>query len=261
MRRRIAHLSDLHFGRTDPTAVDALGRAIEALAPDLVVVSGDLTQRAQHDEFRAARAFLDALKAPWLAVPGNHDVPAWEVWERFGDPFGRWRRWIGATTDPDWHDGVLSVAGLNTARRLWLTTLDWSRGRIARWQMRTLSERFARMEPARLRVVVAHHPFLGLEDGPGAPLVGRADAGLAAFASAGVGVVLTGHLHRSAMRRHGEDGPLVVQAATGTSTRLRNEANAFNLVTFDDADISVQVFRLGADGRFEAWSPEGGLGG
>ncbi len=123
--------------------------------------------------------------------------------------------------------------------------------------MRTLSERFARMAPARLRVVVAHHPFLGLEEGPVAPLVGRADAGLAAFVSAGVSVVLTGHLHRSAMRRHGEDGPLVVQAATGTSTRLRNEANAFNLVICDGGAVSVQVCRLGADGRFELRSREG----
>lgn len=252
MRRRIAHLSDLHFGRTDRAAVAALGETLAALAPDLVVVSGDLTQRARHAEFRAARAFLDALAASWLAVPGNHDVPAWQVWERFGDPFRRWRRWIAPTTEPDWHDGVLAVAGVNTARRLWLTTLDWSRGRIAHRQMDGLAARFARMAPARLRVVVAHHPFLDPQDGSAAPLVGRAEAGLAAFATAGVGLVLTGHRHRTAMRRHGTAGPLVVQAATGTSTRLRNETNAFNLVTLDRDDLAVQVFRRGEDGRFAA---------
>lgn len=248
--RRIAHLSDLHFGRTDPGAVDGLRAALAALGPDLVVVSGDLTQRALHAEFRAARGFLDSLGSPWLAVPGNHDVPAWQGWERFGDPFGRWRRWIAPTTEPDWHDGVLAVAGVNTARRLWLTTLDWSRGRIAHRQMAGLAARFERMGAAALRVVVAHHPFLAPADGPAPPLVGRADAALDAFAAAGVGLVLTGHLHRSAMGRHGAGGPFVLQAATGTSTRLRDEVHAFNLVTLEGGRLIPTVFRRRADGGF-----------
>src|SRR3954454_332849 len=87
--RRLAHLSDLHFGRVDPAVVEGLLRSLEAARPDLVVVSGDFTQSARTEEFRAARAFLDRLPAPTFAVPGNHDLPQWDSVERLGRAYGR----------------------------------------------------------------------------------------------------------------------------------------------------------------------------
>jgi len=102
--RRLAHLSDLHFGRVDPAAVEGLLRSLEAARPDLVVVSGDFTQSARTGEFRAARAFLDRLPAPVFAVPGNHDLPQWNPVERLLRPYDRYRRFIGEELEPVWSD-------------------------------------------------------------------------------------------------------------------------------------------------------------
>src|ERR1700750_2534822 len=97
--RRLAHLSDLHFGRVDPAAVEGLLHSLEAAGPDLVVVSGDFTQSARSEEFRAARAFLDRLPAPVFAVPGNHDLPQWNPVERLVRPYDRYRRVIAPDLD------------------------------------------------------------------------------------------------------------------------------------------------------------------
>ena len=109
--RRIAHISDLHFCRTDPAAVEALAAELNADPPDLVAVSGDLTMRARSREFRAARAFLDGLRAPVLAVPGNHDITSYWLHERLLDPLGRWRRFIAEEPEPVWADGEIAVVG------------------------------------------------------------------------------------------------------------------------------------------------------
>src|SRR3954447_23999007 len=100
--RRLAHLSDLHFGRVDPAAVEGLVRSLEAARPDLVVVSGDFTQSARTQEFRAARAFLDRLAAPGLGVPGNHDLPQWNPVERLVRPYDRYRLHIAEELEPVW---------------------------------------------------------------------------------------------------------------------------------------------------------------
>ena len=65
----LAHVTDVHFGRDEPGTIEALLAALNEIRPQLVVVGGDLTQRARAGQFRRARAFLDALEAPWLAVP------------------------------------------------------------------------------------------------------------------------------------------------------------------------------------------------
>src|SRR3982750_1516324 len=108
--RRLAHLSDLHFGRVDPAAVEGLVRSLEDARPDLIVVSGDFTQSARSEEFRAARAFLDRLPAPTFAVPGNHDLPQWNPVERLVRPYDRYRPFIGEGVGARWaHAGVAHV--------------------------------------------------------------------------------------------------------------------------------------------------------
>src|SRR5688500_6179935 len=87
--RTLVHLSDLHFGRIDPSVIDPLRRAVLGVQPDLIAISGDFTQRAKPVEFRAARAFLDSLQPPKLLVPGNHDVPLWNAAARFLTPLAR----------------------------------------------------------------------------------------------------------------------------------------------------------------------------
>ena len=140
--RRLAHLSDLHFGATDPAVVEALAADLAADPPDLVLISGDLTMRARRREFREARRFIESLPAPALAVPGNHDVSPFRLAERFLDPFATWRRELGCATEWVWQDEELAILGLNTARRGgWY--LDWSRGRVSRAALERLSVRLA----------------------------------------------------------------------------------------------------------------------
>jgi 3',5'-cyclic AMP phosphodiesterase CpdA len=267
--RRIAHISDLHFGRTDPAIVAALAKDLNASPPDLVAVSGDLTMRARSREFCAARAFFESLRAPVLAVPGNHDITAYWLHERFLDPLGRWRRFIAEEPEPVWVDDQIAVVGVNTASRAG-TLLDWSQGRVGQTRLQRAADKL-RSVPAHLfRIVVAHHPFLPPETAPRTRLVGRAEAALAAFTGLDVRMILSGHLHLGYIRAHGAEaaggtadadngGLLVVQAATATSTRLRGEPNAYNRIHIENGRGRVEVRAWTGSGWTSAWRQPAGV--
>lgn len=264
---RIVHLSDLHFGAEIPEVVAALAEELNRDPPALIAVSGDLTMRARRREFLAARAFIDGLRAPVLAVPGNHDIVAYWLLERFVDPYARWHRHIGPQTEPVFQDRRVGVVGLNTARRAG-PYLDWSRGRVGRTRLARCEARLAAMPPGLTRIVVAHHPFLPPRSAPEARLVGGAAMALNAFARHGVRLVLSGHLHvgdvAEPAREAGShakgtaavttraEGPLtVVLSATTTSHRLRGEPNAFNEIRIAP-DGGVEIFARAWNGT--AWS-------
>jgi 3',5'-cyclic AMP phosphodiesterase CpdA len=229
--RTLVHISDLQFGRVDPALLDPLAVAIAQAQPDLVAVSGDLTQRARSAQFREAAAYLRRLPQPQIVVPGNHDVPLYDVVRRFLAPLTRFRRHISAEPFPSFIDTEIAVVGLNTAR-----SLTFKGGRINHDQIGQVERRFDGLPEAVTRVVVTHHPFDLPEGGDEGDLVGRATMAMSAFAGCGVDLFLSGHMHHSHVgdtaRRYRIDGyaALVVQAGTATSTRGRGEANAFNVL-------------------------------
>jgi 3',5'-cyclic AMP phosphodiesterase CpdA len=248
--RTLVHLSDLHFGRIDAAVIEPLMARVAAIRPDVVVVSGDLTQRAKAKEFEAARTFLDRLPTPRIVVPGNHDVPLYRVWERFLSPLGKYRRFVTDDLAPLFVDDEIAVLGVNTAR-----SLTFKHGRINEAQITTIRERFDPLPAALTRIVVTHHPFDLPDESGEARLVGRAGLAMAAFAACGVDLLLAGHFHTSqtgeTSRRHPLPGysALVVQAGTATSTRGRGEANAFNVLRVQGERIDVER---------QVWQPETG---
>lgn len=248
--KTLVHLSDVHFGRTDEAVVTAIVPLVHSLQPDMVVVSGDLTQRARPDQFREARAFLDRLPKPQIVVPGNHDVPLYNVFQRFLQPLTKYRRFISRDLEPFYADSEIAVAGINTAR-----SLTFKDGRVSEEQMRRLHERLAPLDDSMTKFVVTHHPFdlpQGMDDDQ---LVGRADEAVGVFLRAGADVLLSGHLHTSHVSSTATRYPvngraaLVIQAGTATSTRGRGETNSFNRIRADGDWLDVERW---------AWVPEEG---
>jgi len=241
--RTIVHLSDIHFGRARAEVVSPLIEAVKNISPDLVAVSGDLTQRARSQQFIEARAFLDDLPKPQIVVPGNHDVPLHNVFTRFAQPLAKYRRYITADLRPFYEDEELAVLGVNTARSLTIKG-----GRINEKQIEWMRERLCAVDPAAVKVVVTHHPFDLPEGHDERQLVGRARLAMETLANCGADLFLAGHLHVShtthTATRYKIKGhsALVVQAGTAASDRGRGEENSFNVVRIDRPHIEVQRF-------------------
>ncbi|HZH27225.1 MAG TPA: metallophosphoesterase [Azospirillaceae bacterium] len=244
MARTLAHISDLHFGRIRDEVVEALLADLAAAAPSLIIISGDFTQRARKGQYEAARRFLDRLCTPWLAVPGNHDVPTFDVVSRYLRPLTYFKRYITKDDYPLYIDEEIAVIGINTARA-WVW--DWSHGRVSDQQMRRVSEVMRGVSPKLFKVVFGHHPFLPPPSAPGTRLVGRARSALKALEAAGVELLLAGHLHQAytgdvmSHHTHIARSILVAQASTATSTRVRGEPNAYNLITIDMPRVTFEV--------------------
>lgn len=264
---RMAHLSDLHFGHHDEALAPTLAPELDAQNLDLVVISGDFTQDGTEDEFKIARQFIDTLKAPVFAVPGNHDVPQINYFTRLIRPYALYRKYIDANLEPFVEIDGVAIAGLRTSRRI-LFDINWSNGYLDRGQLRALEGRLNAASPGAIRVIVAHHPLLYPETGEPKRQrrVRRADRALEEFARLGVRLVLSGHFHLSYVRVHERPGTvkegtpdglrrataapiLVAQTSSTTSTRLRGHPNAYNLISIEGDHIQIDV-REWREGRW-----------
>jgi 3',5'-cyclic AMP phosphodiesterase CpdA len=256
---RMAHLSDLHFGHHDEVLAPTLAPELDAQNLDLVVISGDFTQDGEEDEFQIARQFIDSLKAPVFAVPGNHDVPQVNLVRRLLSPYALYRKYINPELEPFVEIDNVAVVGLRTSRRL-SPDMNWSNGFLDRKQLRALDGRLAAASPNAIRVIVAHHPLLYPESGEPKRQrrVRRADRALEEFSRLGVRLVLSGHFHLSYVRVHERPGTvkegapeglrrataapiLVAQTSSTTSTRLRGHPNAYNLISIEGEHIEIDV--------------------
>lgn len=236
--RTVAHLSDLHFGAADRVLVRALVSCLRDMSPDAVAVSGDLTQRARRGQFREARAFLDALALPLVVVPGNHDVPLYNVAARLLFPLAGYRRYISRDHHPALDDEEVLILGADTTR-----TLTIKNGGLRPADVDRLAARLEASAPGAVKIVVCHHPFDRQS--------GR--AAMERLVASGADVFLTGHLHlsyagHSAVRYGTADrSAIVVEAGTATSVRARGEANAFNLLRVERDRVSAERYEWMAD--------------
>jgi 3',5'-cyclic AMP phosphodiesterase CpdA len=242
---RIVHLSDLHFGAHDEQMVEAVERQIDKLKPDLVVISGDFTQRARTEQFREACEFLEGLRERGhevLGVPGNHDVPLYDVLRRFLSPLARYRRFIDESLCPFIELPGVVVVGINTSR-----SLTFKHGRINADQVDFIRETFARASVEAVRIVVTHHPLFALEVGGEVErAIGRQELALEAIEESGVDMLLAGHAHHASSQDAGDlvtraGGVLVVQAGTATSTRVREQEQSFNTIDIAAGRVTITV--------------------
>ena len=259
----ILHASDLQCGRPYvPRAADAFVRLAHELAPDVIVISGDLTQRAKTHEFSAARELMGRLPdVPMVVTPGNHDVPLYRLWERTLNPYGNWRAFISRELDTVTRVDGATLVALNSSSP-YAAIID---GRIEAWQVELAHRAFDETPAGDVRALVLHHHFVPTADGTGGvPLPGAAEL-LAAFEAMGVDLILGGHVHRThvhtsrALVPGGPVGIPLIACGTTTSRRGRGvEAgvNSLNVVRVSPREIEIVPHLLPRDGeRFAPVEP------
>ena len=229
----LLQVSDPHFGTEQPPVVEALAAFTLRQRPDLLVLSGDITQRARRDEFRAARAFVDRLGAPLLAIPGNHDIPLFDLRARLFDPYARHCEAFGDELEPEHASRELLVLCVNTTRA-------WrhKNGQVSAQQIERVAERLSRAGADQLRVVVVHQPLAVLRDEDVHDRLRNHAAAQARWAAAGADLVMGGHIHlpyvialHEPARRHVTRPMWAVQAGTSVSARVRQGVpNSVNIV-------------------------------
>ncbi|OYT91123.1 MAG: DNA repair exonuclease [Burkholderiales bacterium PBB3] len=224
----VLQISDPHFGTEQPRVAEALAALARQQQPDLLVLSGDITQRARPMQFSAARAFVDRLGLPVLAIPGNHDIPLFDVWTRLCHPYAHHMAAFGPDLEPVHSSADLMVVCVNTTR-------PWrhKHGEVSAQQIDRVARAFADAGAAQLRVVVVHQPVAvtRAEDMPNL-LRGHA-AALQRWSAAGVDLIMGGHIHLPyELPLHGLARPMwAVQAGTSVSSRVRQGMpNSVNLL-------------------------------
>ncbi len=240
--RKIIHISDLHFGTEEKKIADGLLADINFLNPDLVVISGDLTQRARNNQFKAAKEYLEKINFPKIVIPGNHDVPLFDIFNRFFFPLNRYKKYITENLNPIFVDDEIAVLGINSAR-----SFTWKNGRISIEQIADMQKRLCNIDDNIFKIIVTHHPFIPPPGDSGIQLIGRSVKALDVIDDCKVDLLLAGHIH------HGYNGDIrpyypsrkrsviSAQAGTAISNRIRNEPNAFNFIIIEPGRITIEI--------------------
>ena len=232
---RLLQISDMHFGTEQPDVVAALTALSRKKNPDVLVVSGDITQRATRQQFSRAKAFCDSLGiAQTISLPGNHDIPLFNLFSRVVRPYAAYRRAFGQALEPELLTPSLCVLTVNTTR--------WWRhknGEVSKAQIERVCRQLSRASARQLRIVVVHQPVHVLRPQDEHDRLRGWQAAVRAWAAAGADIVMGGHIHlpyvcELSSTVSGLDRRLwCVQAGTAVSSRIRREApNSVNLVQY-----------------------------
>lgn len=241
--RSIVHISDLHFGRINEETLVPLAETIKSIKPDVIVVSGDITMRARKKEFIAAKAFLESLPFPQIIVPGNHDIPLYNMYSRFFQALKRYRHYLTDDLEPVYKDECMVVYGLNTARSFALV-----RGQVDLSQIKKICAEFDKLPPEVLRIVVTHHPFDLPDHYHPLNLQKKPEQAMEMLIKSKVDILMAGHTHKSIIDHVPKQAkdlgyfPLIIQAGTTTSVRTRREHNTFNLINLDYPSVEIKNY-------------------
>jgi 3',5'-cyclic AMP phosphodiesterase CpdA len=229
----ILHISDTHFGTEQAPVVAALLQLHAQEKPDLVIASGDITQRARRSQFRAAREFFSHISTPAIVIPGNHDIPLFNLVRRFFSPYANYARVFGRNVQPELISNDLLVIGVNTTRPH--RHVD---GEISAEQIRYVCERLAHAQAGHLKVVVTHQPVHVISSADAINLLHGCHEAVDAWTKYGVDLILGGHIHLPYVRPlhvEGATQPVwAVQAGTALSSRVRgNVPNSVNIIRYE----------------------------
>lgn len=260
----LLQISDAHFGTEQPPVVEALLRLARDESPDLVIMSGDITQRARRSQFSAARTFIDRL-APraLLTIPGNHDIPLFNLAARVFTPYANYSRAFGNNLEPEFEAPHLLVIGVNTTRPR--RHVD---GELSPRQIERVTNRLRRAAASQLRVVVVHQPVLAIRESDEGNLLDGHRQAVPAWAAAGGDIIMGGHIHLPYVHSMRTTFPLLsrdiwtVQAGTSLSSRIREGiANSVNLIRCDGAHsprrCTVERWDFSASGDFNLHTSQG----
>ncbi|HVE48972.1 MAG TPA: metallophosphoesterase [Casimicrobiaceae bacterium] len=258
MTTTLLQISDAHFGTEQPPVVEALLQLARDQLPDIVVLSGDITQRARRSQFCAARAFIDRMKPPaFLAIPGNHDIPLFNIFARAFTPYANYACAFGAELEPVFDAAHLLVIGLNTTR-----PHRHKDGELSSEQIDRVTQRLQRAAAAQVRIVVVHQPVLAIRASDEDNLLDGHEQAVPAWAAAGADIIMGGHIHLPYVRSMRITFPFLardiwtVQAGTSVSSRIREGIpNSINLIRCDGAQSPrrciVERWDFSVSGLFE----------
>lgn len=246
--KTIIHLSDLHFGKVDHTRINPLLNHISTINPDMVVISGDLTQRATEAEYKEARKFLKKIKQRVFIIPGNHDIPLFNIMRRIITPFKRYIKYITPNLSPFYADKDIAVIGINSVRRLTITS-----GKIDKKQLKTAENLLDKLDSDIVKIVVCHHPLdipqtINTHHKHTHKVISGSKLAMTRLAEKKVDLFLTGHLHVShvgdttARYKIKDYSGLIIQAGTAISKRSRGEAVSFNVLHINQTKIKIEKY-------------------
>ncbi|MCA0978897.1 metallophosphoesterase [Qipengyuania flava] len=240
--RRIFHLSDIHFGLENNTALDWVKQQIEEQKPDAVAITGDLTMRARHREFEAATHWINSLSAPVTVEVGNHDMPYFNPFERFFAPYKRFRG-MEEKVEKELDLGSLAIVPLKTAVRM-QPRLNWSKGWVSSAALEKCLAAIDALPEGKRALVTVHHPLreVGTQ---GTALTRHGDKALRELAKRPVQAVLSGHVHDAFdIMEDTDSGPVRMIGAGTLSKRTRSTPPSFNEIEWDGKKLTVCVRNL-----------------
>lgn len=239
------HISDLHLGRIHNHVLLDLEKHIKSHQDslNLVVLTGDLTQRARTHQFLNAKEFISGFKVPFFIVPGNHDIPLYNLFRRFFVPYSKYKATMENLAIDFYEDEKVAVFGLWTVDRFKIQEGAFDFSQIAK-----LEKKFSQVASKKIKIIACHHPLERMQD-----------RGVQRLVKLGPHLILWGHDHQSLARYYDIERkqlPLLLASGTSISSRTREEANSFNSVKIYPDRIQVEVWTHSEENRGFVYSQE-----